>query len=183
MFVKKTAVLLYPQFSEYELSVALSVLMQGSKPIVTVGLSKQPIRGESGLTCIADSTISELDLNEIDSILLPGCMDFKDIIHEQQVIHFLQQAASEERVVASISSSPALLARAGLLKGKKFTAGLTAQQMDMLGGFEKENYSDDLVVRDGNLITARGKGFIRFGIYLGNALNLKINENWYYEKI
>ncbi|MBY0122008.1 DJ-1/PfpI family protein [Bacillus sp. S/N-304-OC-R1] len=181
--MKKTAVLLYPQFSEYELSVALSILMQGNKPTVTVGLTKQPIHGESGLTCIADVTISELDLNEIDSILLPGCMDFKEIIHEQKFIHFLQQAVSEETVVASISSSPALLARAGLLKGKKFTAGLTDQQMDMLGGFEKENYSDDLVVQDGNLITARGRGFIQFGICLGNALNLKYNENWYYENI
>lgn len=35
--MNKTAVLLYPQFSEYELSVALSILMQGNKPIVTVG--------------------------------------------------------------------------------------------------------------------------------------------------
>ncbi|WP_245827549.1 hypothetical protein [Paenisporosarcina indica] len=38
--VKETAVLLYPQFREYELSVALSILMQGNKPIVTVGLTK-----------------------------------------------------------------------------------------------------------------------------------------------
>lgn len=33
--MKKTAVLLYPQFSEYELSVALSVLMQGGKSVIT----------------------------------------------------------------------------------------------------------------------------------------------------
>jgi hypothetical protein len=31
--MEKKAVLLYPQFSEYELSVALSILMQGGKPI------------------------------------------------------------------------------------------------------------------------------------------------------
>lgn len=44
--MKKTAVLLYPQFSEYELSVALSILMQGGKPIITLGVNNEPIRGE-----------------------------------------------------------------------------------------------------------------------------------------
>ncbi|MFB7155468.1 hypothetical protein [Lysinibacillus sp. NPDC056232] len=37
--MKRTAVLLYPQFSEYELSVALSILMQGNKPIITVEIN------------------------------------------------------------------------------------------------------------------------------------------------
>gem|GEM_PF-4456080 len=31
--MKKTAVLLYPQFSEYEWIVALSIFMQGNKPV------------------------------------------------------------------------------------------------------------------------------------------------------
>jgi len=44
--MKKTAVLLYPQFSEYELSVALSILMQGGKPIITLGSNTKPIREE-----------------------------------------------------------------------------------------------------------------------------------------
>ena len=46
--MKKTAVLLYPQFSEYELTVALSILMQGKKQVVTVGLNKQPIKVSPG---------------------------------------------------------------------------------------------------------------------------------------
>ncbi|WP_245827553.1 hypothetical protein [Paenisporosarcina indica] len=47
--------------------------------------------------------------------------------------------------------------------------------------FEKENYSDEMVVQDGNIIAARGRGFIRFGIYLGKALNLEFDERWYQE--
>lgn len=49
----KTGVLLYPQFSEYELSVALSVLMQGGKPVTTIGIDLSPVKGESGLTLLA----------------------------------------------------------------------------------------------------------------------------------
>jgi 4-methyl-5(b-hydroxyethyl)-thiazole monophosphate biosynthesis len=89
--------------------------------------------------------------------------------------------ASKETVIASISSSPFLLAKAGILKNKKNTVGMTMQNIDKSGVFEIENYSEEIVVQDGNLITARGRGFIRFGIYFGRALNLKFDERWYQE--
>ena len=179
--MKKTAVLLYPQFSEYELSVALSILMQGKKPIVTVGLNNQPIKGESGLSCIADTTVDEIIFTEVDSLLLPGCMDIGTLINEQKLFEFIRQITENETIIASISSSPFLLAKAGVLNGKKFTVGLTMEAIEKLGVFEKENYSEDLVVQDGNIITARGRAFIRFGICFGKALNLEFDEKWYKE--
>ncbi|MDM5153709.1 DJ-1/PfpI family protein [Bacillus sp. DX1.1] len=179
--LKKTAVLLYPQFSEYELSVALSILMQGKKPVITVGLDHLPIKGESGLSCVTDTTVDELNLEEVDSLLLTGCMDIMGLINEEKLFNFIKRVATKERVVASISSSPLLLAKAGVLKGKKYTVGLTEENMNKLGVFEKENFSEELVVQDGNVITARGRGFIRFGKYLGNALKLEFDEGWYQE--
>ncbi|MET3727094.1 MAG: DJ-1/PfpI family protein [Bacillota bacterium] len=179
--MKKTVVLLYPQFSEYELSVAISILMQSDKPIITVGVNDQPIRGESGLTCVPDATIDDLNDNEIDSLLLPGCMDIFSIDDENKLIEFIQQIQDKVTVIASISSSPYLLAKAGVLKGKKYTIGMTEENREMTGVFEKENYCDSLVVQDGNLITARGRAFVRFGTLFGNTLNLTFDENWYKE--
>lgn len=179
--VKKTAVILYPQFSEYELTVALSILMQGNKPIITVGVNNQPIKGESGLTCVADANVESINLSEIDSLLLPGCMDISSLKDEQRLFDFLKQAASKATVIASISSSPFLLAKAGVLLNRKYTVGLTKEGMEKLGVFQMGNYSDELVVQDGNLITARGRGFIRFGVALGKALNLEFDEKWYRE--
>lgn len=181
-FLKKTIVLLYPGFSEYELSVALSILMQGRKPIVTVGLTKDPIKGESGLSCIADATVEEVNLNEIDSLLLPGCMDIIDLIDEEALLDLIKGAASKDMVIAAISSSPTLLAKIDILKGKKFTVGMPEEGRTKLGIFEEKSYSDEVVVRDGNIITARGKGFIRFGILLGETLELEFDENWYIEQ-
>lgn len=180
--MKKTAVLLYPQFSEYELSVALSILMQGEKPVVTVGLNRSPIRGESGLTCIADETLDNIDVHEIDSLLMPGCMDIFNLEEEFKYIGFIKRLARQENmIIASISSSPLLLAKAGILKNKKYTVGLLEKAIDESGVFEKENYVDELVVQDGNIITAWGSGFIRFGTYFGKALHLNFSENWYRE--
>lgn len=56
---------------------------------------------------------------------------------------------------------------------------MTKENREALGIFENEYYSDDLVVQDGKLITARGSGFIQFGLLIGKALNLSFDEKWY----
>lgn len=180
--MKKTAVLLYPQFSEYELSVALSILMQGGKPVVTVGLNDSSIKGEAGLSCIADRTLDNIEAEDVDSLLMPGCMNIFNLEDEHKYIDFIKHVASNEDVTfASISSSPLLLAKAGILKNKKYTIGMLEQDRDEAEVFEKENYVEELVVQDGNIITAWGSGFIRFGTTFGKALKVNFDENWYKE--
>lgn len=179
--MKKTAVLLYPLYSEYELSVALSILMQGGKQVVTVGGSMEPIRGESGLTCLPDTTVDEINIDEIDSLLLTGCMDIFSLENDKALIDFIKRIESQVTTIGSISSSPYLLAKAGVLKGKRYTIGMTKEARDKTGIFEKDNYSEDLVVQDGKVITARGRGFVRFGAHFGKALNLEFDERWYRE--
>jgi 4-methyl-5(b-hydroxyethyl)-thiazole monophosphate biosynthesis len=176
---KKTAILLYPLFSEYELSVAQSILMQGNKPVLTVGINHHPVNGEAGLTCLPDTSVEEIDIREIDSLLLPGCLDISTLIHEEKWFDFIRRVTDEQTIIASISSSPFLLAKAGVLKGKKYTVGLTEEAIDELGVFDKEYYSNDLLVQDGNIITARGSGFIEFGEAFGKMLNLDFNPKWY----
>ncbi|WP_246017687.1 DJ-1/PfpI family protein [Mesobacillus subterraneus] len=155
--------------------------MQGQKPVLTVAIDHSPIKGESGLTCLADQTVSETDFEEIDSLILPGCMDIMALADMNHYVQFIKELAEKGSVIASISSSPLLLAKAGLLKGKKFTVGLTDEAIKESGVFELNNLSNDLVVRDGNIITARGSGFIRFGSCIGDALKLDFDERWYKE--
>jgi protein deglycase len=65
------------------------------------------------------------------------------------------------------------------LARKKYTVGIPEEVLPQLEVFEGENYSKDLVVQDGNLITARGSRFIQFGISFGRVLGLAFDENWY----
>jgi 4-methyl-5(b-hydroxyethyl)-thiazole monophosphate biosynthesis len=174
-----TGVILFPLFSEYELSVALSVLKQGSHPITTIGITSQPIKGESDLTCMTDKSIYDVDISTIDSLLLPGCMDISTLFDNQDLIQFLQKFIDRDIVIASISSSPYLLAKAGLLKGRRFTVGMLEEHRAQTGVFDEELFSHELVVQDGDLITARGRGFIEFGLKLGNALKLEFDPRWY----
>lgn len=179
MTKKKTAVFLYPHFSEYELSVAISVLMQGHKHVCTVGKMDQIITGESGLRCIPDISYMEVDPNEFDSVLLPGCMNITSLTHDTQLFDCLQRLLNEETIVGAISSSPYLLAKLGFLKGKTYTVGLNQESRNALQVFDESKYSGNILVKDGNLITARGRAFISFGLVYGKALGLEFDENWY----
>ncbi|MGE7925041.1 DJ-1/PfpI family protein [Viridibacillus arvi] len=178
--MKKTAVLLYPQFSEYELTTALSILMQGGKSISVIALAKEGVKGEAGLTCIADETIDQVNYQEFDSLILTGCMDIASVVENEKYIEFVQKIANQENfIIASISSSPMLLAKAGLLKGKKYTVGLLEEHREQCGLFHDANYLEDLVVQDGNVITARGSGFIKWGALFGKAVKVEFEEAWY----
>ena len=122
--MKKTAVLIYPNFSEYELTTALSILMQGAKPISIISIDVEPVKGEAGLTVKADLTIDEVIYEEYDSLLLTGCMDIFDVLTSSSYIDFIQNITRQDNfIIGSISSSPALLAKAGVLKNKNFTVG------------------------------------------------------------
>lgn len=183
--MKKTGVLLFPLFSEYELTVALSILKQGNKPITTIGITSEPIYGESDLKCLADCTIYDADIETLDSILIPGCMDISTLFDNDDLVSFIRRCmeCTSEVIIGSISSSPYLLAKAGLLENRKYTVGIHEAGRRQTGVFNEENYCDDLVVQDGRILTARGKAFIEFGIRFGKLLNLDFNANWYIENV
>ena len=66
-----------------------------------------------------------------------------------------------------------------ILKNKNYTVGLVEEARKASGLFEGANYIDELIVQDGNLLTAWGSAFIEFGIRFGELLNLKFEEGWY----
>lgn len=179
VFIIYTGILLYPRFSEYELSVLLSVLKQGQKRTVFIGLNNQVVKGEAGLTSIPEATINEIDINQLDSLVLPGVDDFEHLFNHSELTSFLRNFIKKNIIIGAISSAPYLLSMSGLLSERKYTTGLTANQRDFLGTFNEDNYIDSPVVIDRNLITARGAAFIEFAIQYGELLNLNFDKSWY----
>lgn len=107
-------------------------------------------------------------------------MDIFAILDNTKYIDFIKKIARQEKfIIASISSSPALLAKAGLLKNKNYTVGLLEEARNNSGVFEGANYVNELLVKDGNIITAWGSAFIKFCILFGESLDLKFEEGWY----
>ncbi len=175
----KTGILLYDRFSEYELSVVLSVLTQGNKEKVFIGWNPNPVKGEAGLTCIPETTIDQVDISEIDSLVLPGVDDFKHLVEAEELFTFVRKVAEQNAIIAAISSAPIVLAKAGVLSGHNYTVGVSMEFLSESGFFEVDNYIDGPLVQDRNIITARGSYFIGFAVAFGRKLGLEFNPSWY----
>ena len=60
--MKKTAVLIYNQFCNFEIAPALEMLAIAQKPIAIFAKSLSLVRSEEGLTVLPEKTIDELKL-------------------------------------------------------------------------------------------------------------------------
>lgn len=188
---KKTAVLLFDYFSNYEISIALSVMGQAGK-VFDVFCKNECAKSEEGLVVQRTYALGECNIDEYDSLLIPGCMDLRDIIDDDSIRQFLQKFKSQEIVIASISSSPLLLYKAGMLQGKKYIAGLVKEEL-LEEGFTMEELSNmrditelknedgtiSTYMVDGKLLTGIGLGYKEFGIEFGELLGLKYEPEWY----
>ncbi|MDO5716250.1 MAG: DJ-1/PfpI family protein, partial [Tissierellia bacterium] len=84
--MKKTAVLIYDQFCNFEISVALETLALHNKSIDVFAKTKEIVVCEEGLKVLPDKIIYELDLDEYDSLLLPGSADIRSAVEDAEII-------------------------------------------------------------------------------------------------
>ena len=153
-------------FEEIEALCPLDLLRRAGVETVTVGLGKTEIHGAHGITVQADT--DALPVGEPDMVILPGGMpgaahlDASDMVTEA-----LARTHAKGGLLAAICAAPMVLGHRGYLVGKRAVC---------FPGFEGELTgatvaSDELVVRDGNVITAKGMGVaLEFGLALVAAL-------------
>ena len=182
--MKKTAVLIYDSFCNFEISVALEILSLAEKEITVFGITKEPIRSEEGLLMVPQKTLEELVIDEYDSLLLPGAMDIREAIENLKVIEFIRQF--DNMIIGAISIAPIMLVKSGLLAGKPFMAGVNKDEI-MEEGFTEEDlcgmigWDDNLknpvevgyIISD-NIITSISYNFVKWGLAFGKMLGIDI---------
>lgn len=182
--MKKTAVLIYNQFCNFEIAPALEMLAIAQKPITIFAKTLAPVQSEEGLTVLPEKTIGELNLAEYDSLLLPGAMDIREAIEDAELLDFIRQF--DGMPIGAISIAPLLLLKAGLLKGKPFMAGVNPEEL-----YEEGYTPDDLTlmtgwdaslknpipegyIQSGSIITSVSYNFIRWTLAFGKMLGIDL---------
>ena len=174
-----TGIILYPRYSEYELSVILSVLTQANHPKVFIGMNKEPVKGEAGLISVPETTINEVNVALIQSLVLPGVDDFQHLMDQEPLFEFIRKVYEQGAVIGAISSAPFLLGKAGILLDRFYTTGISKQARDFLGVFSEKRFVDAPLVFDKGVLTARGAYFVDFAIKFGQVLELDFDSTWY----
>ena len=156
-------------FEEIEALCPLDILRRAGLEVTTVGVGgKDVIRGAHGITVHADIPDIMYRDSSPDMIILPGGMPGSSNLDESRIVDSALRAAHRQgKYLAAICAAPMVLGKRGYLEGKRAVC---------FPGFEKFltgaiTDSDTSLVRDGNIITAKGMGVaFDFGLELVRCL-------------
>jgi protease I len=154
---KAVMIIAFRDFRDAEYFVPKEILEKGGIEVKTASNRMGTAIGADGGDTKVDLLVSQINVSDFDAIIFvggPGCLDALD---NEDSYRVAREAVSQGKVLAAICISPVILAKAGVLKGKKSTVwtDFTKSQAKVL---EKEGavFEDKPVVVDGNIITANG---------------------------
>lgn len=177
--MRKFAVMLYPSFSLQEITCLTSALtVWFGEQIDFLASENREYQSEDGLRVMPTKTVDDVRLTDYDCVILPGTINPLPALYDGKLIDFLKSGADSDVIFAAISSSPILLSKAGVLDGKKFTAGYFMQMADVFPFIERENFIHRGVVQDGNVITGIGMFFREFAEAVLNRFDYDIGKNF-----
>src|SRR5438105_7394020 len=125
-----------------------------------------PFRTSSGLT-LTPHRAARASRGPIDTLLVAGGLGVREASREGRLISWIRSAAGRSRRVASICTGAFMLARAGLLDGRRATTHWAACEALQRRYPSIDVKPDPIFVRDGNVYTSAG---VTAGIDLALAL-------------
>jgi 4-methyl-5(b-hydroxyethyl)-thiazole monophosphate biosynthesis len=141
---------------ELEAITVVDLLRRAGIDVVTAGLDDRPVRASRGSVLLADMSLEQALQGDYDMVVLPGGLPGADHLDNDERVHdLLKSMAGSGGYTAAICAAPKVLARAGLLQGKRATSYPGAFAPESVPGLE---YVDQAVVTDGKVITSRGPG-------------------------
>jgi len=156
---KKIAMIIaFRDFRDEEYFVPKEILEAAGVEIKTVSNKMGTAIGADGGDVKVDLLVSEINPADFDAVVFiggPGCLENLD---NESSYRVAQETISQNRVLASICISPVILAKAGVLEGKKVTVWSSTMDKSSIKILEENGaiYEAKSIVRDGKIITANG---------------------------
>jgi transcriptional regulator GlxA family with amidase domain len=122
--------------------------------IVTTAEKAGAVKSAQGPRALADYTLA--DCPPIDVILVPGGIGTRREVNNAAVMEWLRRRAAEAEIVASVCTGAALLARAGLLDGRRATSNKLSFRWVTEQGPDVEWVRQARWVEDGKFATSSG---------------------------
>jgi putative intracellular protease/amidase len=177
--VKNVLCFVSDEMADFEVTLALQLLKQiGNRKVITVSYDLQPVISQSGFTHLPNRTLKEaLDLPDVESLIIPGGpirpqrADLTDLICKTH---------ADGKLLAAICFGPQYLGRAGILDQHRFTTSCseaTIASLHVADPYPRHNYVEQRIVRDGNVITAKGDAFVDFAFAIADYLDVYAGQH------
>jgi DJ-1 family protein len=151
-------------FEETEAIATIDVLRRGSVAVSIVSITGEVIvTGSHGINIVADALFEDVSFDSNELLILPGGMPgTQNLQNHEELGKLLKKQFSNNQYIAAICAAPKILGHLNLLSEK---------EVSCYPGYEDELTGATLsklnVVRDGNIVTAKGAAFaIDFGLKL-----------------
>ncbi|MDP3917474.1 MAG: DJ-1/PfpI family protein [Nanoarchaeota archaeon] len=124
---------------------------------------------------VVDLLIDEADVADYDAMIISGGPGASIYFEEEKILEMCYQTIEQGKILGAICIAPGILARAGVLSGKKATSFESEKSnLDEAGAIT----SDSHVVVDGQIITADGPQASReFGKRIVEMLNGEVKKD------
>ncbi len=168
---KIVMVIAHEKFRDEELLHTRDILTKAGAKVKVASTAVTPASGMLGNKVRPDILIGRIDVSDLDALIYVGGQGAERLFNNPNAISKAKQAAQEGKLLCAICIAPAILANAGLLKGKKATIWHGSKYVSLLKS-KGANYTAESVTRDGNIITANGpESAKKFGRAVVQALS------------
>lgn len=132
-----------------------------------VGVTGEIVTSSCGVAVKTDMLIDDFDFYDVEAIVLPGGLPGAENLDNCKALQgIIDNASNTNSLICAICAAPFILGKKGLLSGKK--AICFPGYEEYLEGAE---ISEDFVVTDGKIITAKGAGVsVDFGLEIVKQL-------------
>lgn len=176
---KAVYLLVVDGFADWEPAHAVAELRRhGQYRVESVGLTSAVVESMGGIRVLPSTIVTKVDPSDVAALILPGGDRWENSPVEPELEQLLNDLDSRGTPIAAICAATVVIARLGLLRGRRHTSnGLEYLGSQVPGYAEAANYVDSPAVRDRGLITASGLGDVEFARELFEELNVLSAED------
>ncbi len=152
----RVCVLLAPGYEEIEALTPVDYLRRAGVVVDVISTTEDiAVPSAHNVLVQADSFLDDIKADDYDMVVIPGGLPgVPNLIANEKVMAFLADMNAKNKWMTSLCAGPAVLDAAGILVDKACTCYPSwEEKLKKIGAF-----SEETVVVDGHVITARGAG-------------------------
>lgn len=187
---KKVYLFVCPELADWEPALAVAMISDRyteiprthSYPVITFGLTREPVKTFGGVTILPDAGIDDIDLAKTAMIILPGSSQYEKN-DPARLVPLVENCIRDHIPVAAICGATLFLARHGFLDSVRHTSAGPEWLKHHAPLYRGEcHYVHAPSVADGGIITANPLGFVEFAYNIIKTLDVytpEFREFWF----
>lgn len=157
---KKSVVMVvaFGDFRDEEYFITRNVFFVAGAEVKTASTEKGTALGADGGEAEVDLLIEEINPADFDAVVFIGGQGALKYLDNQTSYNLAKETISQGKILAAICISPVILAKAGVLEGKKATVWSSLMDKSPVKTLKDRGavYEDSPVVADGKIVTGNG---------------------------